>query len=111
MTFIHSWPFSWLSSIILQVNASVMEGLVYTYMGNSVASLTGSEAAIPARASACTLSAHGLFSMVHSPNHYRVSLILLDITSCARPWLRIPPVRVSQRVENHCRFGAWRWIV
>ncbi|WJZ90774.1 hypothetical protein VitviT2T_009898 [Vitis vinifera] len=52
MTFVYSWPSSWLSSIILEVDASVMEGLVCTYMGNRVASLTGSEAAILARASA-----------------------------------------------------------
>ena len=74
MTFIHSWPFSWLSSIVLQVDASMMEGLVCTYMGNSMASLTGSEATIPTRASTRMLSALGIFSMVYSPSHYRVSL-------------------------------------
>ena len=74
MTFVHSWPFSWLSSIVLQVDASVMEGLVCTYMGNSMASLMGSEAAIPARVSARTLSAHGIFSMVHSSSRCRMSL-------------------------------------
>ena len=36
--------------------------------------------------------------------------LLLDIASCARPWLRIPPVRVS-RVENRCKFEAWKRIV
>ena len=77
MTFVYSWPSSWLSSIILEVDASVMEGLVCTYMGNRVASLTGSEAAILARASARTLSARGIFSMVHSPSHCKVSLIFV----------------------------------
>ena len=51
-----------------------MEGLVYTYMGNNMASLMGSEAAIPTRASTHILSARGIFSMVHSPNRCRVSL-------------------------------------
>ena len=74
MTFVHSWSSSWLSSIVLQVDASVMERLVCTYMGNSMASLMGSEAVIPTRASARTLSAHGIFSIVHLPSHCRVSL-------------------------------------
>ena len=39
MTFVHSWPSSWLPSIVLQVNVSMMEGLVCTYMGNSMAFL------------------------------------------------------------------------
>ena len=41
MTLIHSWLSSWLSSIVLQVGASVIEGLVCTYMGNNMASFLG----------------------------------------------------------------------
>ena len=72
MTSVHSLPSSWLSSIVLQVDAFVMEGSVYTYIGNNMASLMGREAAILARASTRTLSARGIFSMVHSPNRCRV---------------------------------------
>ena len=74
MTSVHSWPSSWLSSIVLQVDAFVMEGSVYTYIGNNMASLMGRKTAILSRASARTLSPRGIFSMVHSPNRCRVSL-------------------------------------
>ena len=106
MTLVHSWLSSWLSSIVLQVGASMIEGLVCTYMGNNMVSLIGSEATIPAKASTCTLSAPGIFRWSTRPTAAGCLTLLLDIASCARHWLRIPPVRVSQRVENRCRFGA-----
>ena len=77
MTSIHSWPSSWFFSIVLQVDASVMEGSVCTYMGNNMAYLMGREVVIPTRASTRTLSVCEIFSMVHSPNHCRVSLTLV----------------------------------
>ena len=97
MTLIHSW----LSSIVLQLGASMMEGLVCTYMGNSMASLMGSEAAIPARASTRTLLARGIFFRWSThPTTAGCLSLFLDIASCVCPWLCIPPVRVSQGVEN-----------
>ena len=62
MTSIHSWPFSWLSLIALQVDASVMEGSVCTYMGNSMTSLMGSEAAILAKVSLTFVRYHAMCS-------------------------------------------------
>ncbi|RVW44261.1 hypothetical protein CK203_099618 [Vitis vinifera] len=43
ITLVHSWLSYWLSSIALQAGASVMKGLVCTYMGNNMASLMGNE--------------------------------------------------------------------
>ena len=74
MTSVHSWPSSWLSSIVLQVDVSMMEGSVCTYIGNNMASLMGREVAILAKASTRTLSTRGIFSMVYSLNHCKVSL-------------------------------------
>ena len=50
-----------------------MKGLTYTCMGSNMAYFIGSEAAIPARASTSIFSARGTFSIVHSPNYFRVS--------------------------------------
>ena len=65
MTSVHSWSSPWISSIVLQVDASMMEGSVCTCMDNNMASLMGREAAIPTKASAHTLSVRGIFSIVH----------------------------------------------
>lgn len=46
-------------------------------MGNNIASLTGSVAATPARASACVFSARGIFLMIHSFNRLKVSQTLV----------------------------------
>ena len=42
-----------------------------------MASLMGSEAAIPAKASAYMLSAQGTFSITHSSSHFKVSRTLI----------------------------------
>ena len=60
MASVHSWPSAWLASMVLQVEASVMEGLVCTFMGNNMASLMGKETTIPAKASARPFSCWGL---------------------------------------------------
>ena len=53
------------SSTVLQICDSVMVGVTWTYMGSSMDSLTGSEATIPAKASACRLAILGIFLMTH----------------------------------------------
>ena len=110
MTSVHCWPSSWLSSMALQVDAYVMEGSVCTCMGNKMASLMGREAVILARASARTLSARGIFSMVHSSNCCRVSLTFVRYRAMRSSLARIPFARVSPEVENRCRLEAWRQI-
>ena len=77
MDSVHSWSSAWLASIVLQVEAFVMEGSVCTCMGNNMASLMGREATIPTRASARPLSVRLIFSIVHSANRCRVSLTLV----------------------------------
>ena len=63
----------WLSSIVLQVSDFAMGGLTCTYMGSSMSSFMGNEAAIPTSASAHTLPIRGTFSIVHSFNCCKVS--------------------------------------
>lgn len=64
MEFVHSW----FSLIVRQTGDSVMDGAVWIHIGNNIDSLMGSEAAMPAKASACMLPAWGIFLTVHSSN-------------------------------------------
>ena len=54
-----------------------MEGVVWTCMGSNMASLMGSEATIPAKASACMLSDRGIFSIAHSSSCFKKSLTFI----------------------------------
>lgn len=47
-----------------------MAGVAWIYIGSSMDSLTGSEVAILARASACRLAILGIFSMTHSSSWF-----------------------------------------
>ena len=73
---VHSWSFVWFASMVLQVEIPTTEGSVCTCIGNRMASLIGREAAMPAKASVRLLSAHLIFSIVHSVNCCKVFLIL-----------------------------------
>ena len=75
MSSVHSWPSAWFASMVLQVEASAMEGLACTCIGNNMASLMGREAAMPARASARPFSVRVIFSIVHSVNRVRCLLL------------------------------------
>ena len=103
MLFVHSWPSASLALMVLQVEVSVTKGLVCTCTGNRIASMMGREAAMPAKASARPFSVRLIFSIVHSVNRYKVSLTLVDIASCVRPWLHILSGRVLLRVANRYR--------
>ena len=74
MSSVHSWPSAWLASMVLQVEASVTEGLAYTCIGNNMTSLMGREAVMPARASARPFSVCLIFLIVHSVNRCKMSL-------------------------------------
>ncbi|RVW30503.1 hypothetical protein CK203_098854 [Vitis vinifera] len=62
MAFVQSWPSAWFALMVLQMEASAMEGLVCTCIGNYMASLMGREAPMPARASThpFSISRHAL---------------------------------------------------
>ena len=77
MSFVHSWTFAWLASMVLQVEASATEGLACTCIGNSMTSLMGREVAMPAKASARPFSVRLIISIVHSVNRCKVSLTLV----------------------------------
>ena len=79
-----------------------MEGLVCTYMGNNMASLMGSKAAIPAKASARTLSTWGTFSIVHSPNRCRVSLTFVRY--------RVMRSSLAPYSSYTCLTTSWEWL-
>ena len=76
MSFVYSWTFAWLASMVLQVEASATEGLACTCIGNNMASLMGRETVMPTKASVRPFSIRFSFSIVHSVNRCRVSLTL-----------------------------------
>ena len=61
MASVQSWLSAWFASMVLQVEASAMEGLVCTWIGNNMASLMGRQAAMPARASTRPFSIRLIF--------------------------------------------------
>ncbi|KAL6336767.1 hypothetical protein AAG906_036081 [Vitis piasezkii] len=60
MSFVQSWSFACFALMVLQVEASAMEGLTCTYIGNNIASLMGIEATMPAKVSARPFSRRGI---------------------------------------------------